>query len=199
MCPPVIAAAFGGLSSIAGLATGATALNVISGVAGVASGAATAVGGVLGAKRQGEMAEANSVAARDSYILETHLMGKRQREEQASLVAQRNDTRLQRLIGEAGAVNSAAAGGVGGAGVALTLGGMRANEATARDRLNRNQGARDEQYGYEGLSSQARANARIDSVPPPTAADYFTPIARGLGQGINALSDYRDLAQYDGD
>jgi hypothetical protein len=185
MCLPIIGAA--------------TLLNVASGVAGVASGVATAVGGVMGAVRQAETAEANSVAARDAYILETHLSGKRQREEQASLVAQRNDIQLQRMIGEAGAVNSAAAGGVGGATVNLTLGSMKANEAVARDRLNRNQEARDEQYGYENRSAQARAQARIDSVPPPTAADYFTPIARGLGQGFTALSDYRDLAQYDGE
>lgn len=186
MCDPVTAAALVGATTTAATST---TLSLIS-------AGATIAGGVASYKSKKAHSEATAQASRDAYILETHLQGQRLQQENAKLVQQKGDNHLKRLQGEAGAVAAAAAGGVGGNSVATTINQFTQNENVVNRRLGKNNEMQEQQMGYEALAAQARAQNRINSAPPPSAAELFVPIARGVGKAGTALSDYKDMMEY---
>ena len=171
------------------------------GAANLAIGVGTGAAGIMGArsdyKEQARIKAENDRSAKDSYILKTHLMGRRIRETRQAVSQKQEDNQLKALSAKASAITSAAAAGTSGRSVESLLDDFERSSFVVDDRLEQSREAEESQIYQQGLAAQAEAQSRINGVPMPSTGALYAGYAQGVGSIAGGVSDFADI--YDGD
>jgi hypothetical protein len=162
-----------------------------------ASAAASTLGAVSQYNEQTDTAEANQQAAKDAYILQSHLTNRKLMEERTSISQKKQDNSIKRMQSSASGVAMAAAGGVQGASVDQMLDDFRRNEGVISDRYDQTMESKELQATYDMRGAKATADSRIQANKGPSLAGVYTTAIRGAGSFASSASDFKDL--YDGD
>ncbi|WP_339771426.1 hypothetical protein [uncultured Pseudosulfitobacter sp.] len=175
----------------------AVALGAMKLAVGVTSAAAGVAQSINANKRQGELYEQNGQAAKDAYFLETHLTNKKLMDERKATSQKKQDNSIKRMKASATALTAAATGGVQGGSVSQVLDDYKRSEGVVSDRLDQSLESAESQSVYNMMGSQAKAQARINSIPLPDNSNIYASVIRGAGSVMGEFSDFKDL--YDGD